>query len=233
MKALIQAGGLGTRLHPITYEIPKPLLPVKKKPIVNHLIEFFDRYGVGEIAVLASRLHDEDFDRWKKAWADSLPFGKVSIFFEDAPRGTFGGLEFLRSWLGNEPFFMTNADDLKSFDLQEILRFHKAQNVHATISLIEVPDPSRYGVPIMDGHKIHTFLEKPENPPSNFINAGLYVLEPEVFSYADFSQDQVSIERDVFPKLAAEGKLAGFKIVDGKWFDCGTLEGWERAMKEW
>jgi mannose-1-phosphate guanylyltransferase len=233
MKVVIQAGGLGTRLRPITYEIPKPLLPVKKKPIVNHLIEFFLRHGVEEIGILANRLHEEDFERWRKAWSEELPNGKISIFFEEKPRGTFGGLEPLRGWLGKEPFFMTNADELKEFDLRDMLNFHRDEDALATIALVEVPDARSKGVPIREGNKITAFLEKPENPPHNLISAGTYLLEPEVLAYADFSQDQVMIETDIFPKLAAAGKLCGYEVKNGRWYDCGTLENWERAMKEW
>ncbi|MEK7110425.1 MAG: sugar phosphate nucleotidyltransferase, partial [Patescibacteria group bacterium] len=99
--------------------------------------------------------------------------------------------------------------------------------------LVEVPHPSEYGVPVMDGHNIKQFLEKPTEPPSNFISSGLYMLEPEVFKHADFSQPIVMIEHDIFPKLAAEGKLYGFKPPNARWYDCGTLERWERAIKEW
>ncbi len=233
MKAVIQAGGLGTRLRPITYEIPKPLLPVKKKPIVNHLIEFLLRHGVEDIGLVASKLHEEDFERWKKTWSDSLPTGKVSIFFEEKPRGTFGGLELLRDWLGRSRFFMTNADDLKDFDLRDMESFHSAEKPLATIALVEVPDARVKGVPIREGAKITAFLEKPENPPHNFVSSGSYILEPEVLDYADFVQEQVSIERDIFPKLATEGKLAGYEIKNGRFYDCDTLEKWERTIKEW
>jgi mannose-1-phosphate guanylyltransferase len=230
MKAVIQAGGMGTRLRPITYEIPKPLLPVRKRPIVNHLIDMFLRGGVEEVALLISADHAEDFRRWRKAWDDVK--GEISIFIEEKPRGTFGGLELLRGWLGQDPFFMSNADDLKEIDLRHMLAFHDGQGGLATIALASVPDPHNYGVPVMEGAVIRQFLEKPAEPPCNLINAGVYVLEPEVMDLADFSQPQISIERDIFPGLASRGKLMGYEM-SGRWFDCGNLERWEQAMKGW
>ncbi len=233
MKAVILVGGLGTRLRPITYEIPKPLVPVKKRPIVNHLIDFFRKHGADEVGLLAGRMHEEDFKRWQKAWSDELPPGKISIFYEEKPRGTFGGMELLKNWLGREPFFMTNGDDLKDFDLGAMRDVHRREGALGTIALVEVPGIRGKGVPIRQGNKITEFLEKPENPPHDFISSGTYILEPEVLDYADFDQEQVMIEKDIFPKLAAEGKLAGYEIKNGRWYDCGTLEKWEQAMKEW
>jgi NDP-sugar pyrophosphorylase family protein len=231
MKAVILAGGAGSRLQPITNEIPKPLLPVKKKPIINYLIELLRSHGVGDIGILVSRAHEEDFQRWQKQWGETL--SPVALFYEETPRGTFGGLQQLQEWLGGSPFILSNADELKDFDLTSLMRFHEAHKPVGTIALVEVPDAHEYGVPVLEGDTIRAFLEKPQNPPSNFISSGLYVLEPEVFSHADFSKDKVMIETDVFPRLTKEGKLLGFKMQDARWFDCGNLERWEKAMKEW
>jgi len=233
MKAVILAGGLGTRLRPVTYEIPKPLVPVQKKPILNHLIEWALAGGAEAVAVLAARAHQPDFERWRKAWHGELPFEKVSIFYEETPRGTFGGMELLRDWLGENTFLLTNGDDLKVLDLPAMQELHEREGGIGTVALVEVPDARSKGVPVREGNRIREFLEKPENPPSNFINAGVYLLEPEIFEHADFSKDQVSIEKDVFPKLAAAGRLYAFEMNSGRWYDCGTLENWEKAIKEW
>lgn len=233
MKAVILAGGAGTRLRPVTYEIPKPLVPVRKKPILNHLIEFLAKHGVDDVAVLISKAHADDFKRWQKAWADELPHRKVSIFAEDFPRGTFGGLERLREWIGNEPFVLSNGDELKDFDLSALKDFHASQKgALGTIALVRVEKPQEYGVPVMEETRIREFLEKPQNPPSNFVSSGIYVLDPEIFVYADFSKPVLMIEKDIFPRVAKEGKLHGVKL-EGRWFDCGTLERWEKAMQEW
>jgi len=233
MKAVILAGGQGTRLRPVTYEIPKPLITIRKKPIVNHLIELFHRHGISEVALLVSRDHAADFSRWQKAWKDELPYDQVSIFLEDSPSGTFGWLKHLREWLGNEKFILSNGDELKDFDLTALASFHETHAPHATIALVEVPNPQEYGVPVMEEHRIREFLEKPQNPPSQFISSGLYILEPTVFDYADPTKDFLMIEKDIFPKVAAAGKLHGLRMQPSRWYDCGNLERWEKAIKEW
>ncbi len=233
MKGVILAGGLGTRLHPITLEIPKSLLTVKKKPIINYLIDLFFRYGVKNTTILINEKNKEDFDWWRKRYGSALP-GGLNIKAEGKLRGTFGGLESLQREL-SETFLLTNGDEIKDFNLNELVKFHKnnPSKPFATIALVEVPNPSDYGVPVMAGDRIKEFLEKPKNSPSKFISSGLYVLEPGVFKYADWSKEFLMIEKDIFPKLAADGKLCGYKIKNGRWQDCGNFERWEKAIKEW
>ena len=232
MKAVILAGGLGTRLRPVTYEIPKPLVTVKKKPIINHLIDLFERHNISEIGVLISRAHEDDFKKWREIWKNAMPDEKVEIFYEETPRGTFGGMEPVKDWLDSEKFFFSNGDELKDFDLNDLKKAHETHDGIATIALVEVPNPGEYGVPVLENKKIVEFLNKPANPPSNFISSGLYILEPAIFNHADFSKDCLMIEHDIFTVLAKEGKLFGHK-VSGRWYDCGTLERWEKAIKEW
>ncbi|MEK7507755.1 MAG: nucleotidyltransferase family protein, partial [Patescibacteria group bacterium] len=175
MKAIILAGGLGTRLRPITYEIPKPLITVKKKPIINHLIHLFFRHGITDIAVLASEAHREDFLKWHEYSNPDLSQGNITIFFETKPRGTFGGMKLLLEWLGGEKFILSNGDELKDFDLKKLGEFHITHKPVGTIALVQVPNPSEYGVPVLEDHKIREFLEKPKNPPTDFISSGLYI----------------------------------------------------------
>lgn len=233
IKVIIQAGGRGTRLHPVTLEIPKPLLTVKRRPILNHLLDFFISNGVRESYVVINHNHKEDFEWWKKRYKGELP--KVLEFVvEPEPLGTFGGLKYISHKL-NSKFILSNGDELKRFDLKDFVRAHEENKNKplATIALVKVPNPSDYGVPVLKGDKVIEFLEKPVNPPSNFISSGLYILEPEIFDYADFSRGFVMIEKDIFPKLAADGKLAGYKAKNSAWYDCGTFPRWEKAIKEW
>ncbi len=234
MKAVILVGGMGTRLRPITFEIPKPLVPVRKKPIVNHRIGHLADNGITAVALLASRAHFDDFRRWKKAWEDELPQGvSVDIFYEEKPRGTFGGFELLREWIGTEPFVMMNGDDLCEMDIREMVAFHKRGGALATLALTELDDVREKGVPVMEGDRIVDFLEKPQDMRAGFINAGIYVLDPAVFGYADFTKENLMIEKDIFPRLAAAGKLQGYKARKMRWYDCGTMAGWEKAIREW
>ncbi|MDO8584821.1 MAG: nucleotidyltransferase family protein [bacterium] len=233
MKAIILAGGSGTRLLPVTLEIPKPLLTVRRKPILNYLIEFFAKHGVTDTTVVIHKDHAEDYEWWKKRYRKELP-KRLNIFAEPKPLGTFGGMKYLKPKL-NAPFILSNGDELKDFDLTDFIRAHRENPAHpvATIALVKVPNPSQYGVPVMSDTRITEFLEKPANPPSSYVSSGIYILDPEVFQYADFKKGFLMIEKDVFPRLAAAGKLAGYKIKNGRWFDCGTLPRWEKAIREW
>lgn len=225
-KAVILAGGKGTRLYPVTKEIPKPLLPVKKKPIINYLVDLFFSQGVKDIAVLISKDFREDFDWWKKRY-----YPKIKLVEERKPLGTFGGLCFLKDWISNNLFFLTNGDELKKIDLIEMSKFHQKLKTPATIALVKVPDPEHYGVVICKNGKVERFLEKPKKPPSKYINSGLYLFSPEIFNYHPGPKFLMT-ETDLFPKLAQEKKLAGFKFR-GKWLDCGNWERYEKALREW
>lgn len=232
MKALILAGGLGTRLRPVTYEIPKPLITVKKKPILNHLIQLFVANGVDDIAVLINKDHKEDYIWWLKRYKKELP--KVKLHFEEKPMGTFGGVKLLKRHF-QEHFVLSNGDELKDLNLKKMIEFHKSHksNPVATIALTQVADPSIYGVPVMEGDHISEFLEKPENPQTNYVSSGIYIVSPKIFGYAPKDKEFLMIEKDIFPKLAAEKKLLGYKAKNYRWFPCDNLERWEAAIEHW
>jgi len=225
-KALILAGGKGTRLKPITDEIPKPLLPLQGKPIIQHTIDLLKKHGITEIYLSIGHMGD----KIKEYFGDGSRFGTNIIYIEEKePMGTAGPLKLAKEYL-TETFLMCNADELKNIDLTDMYLFHKAQGAKATIALTTVPDPSHYGVARLQGNKILEFIEKPKDPPSNLINAGLYILEPEVVDMVPkgFSM----IEKDVFPKIATEGQLYGYSFT-GQWMDTGTMERYAQALKEW
>lgn len=226
-KAIILAGGKGTRLYPVTKSIPKPLLPLGKKPILNYLVDLFLKYGVQDIGLLINKDYAEDFEWWKKRF---YPNENIAFFIEEEPLGTFGGLHFVKDWIGDNPFFLSNGDEIKEVDLDEMASFHDSKGGVGTLGLVEVPNPQDYGVVVCNSDAVKQFLEKPQNPPSNFINSGLYALNPSIFEYHQgpvFSM----IEKDIFPKLAEEGKLMAFKGMR-KWMDCGTWERYEKALEE-
>ena len=231
MKALILAGGKGTRLYPVTLETPKPLLTVRKKPIINYLVELFLEQGMHDIGVMINTEHKDDFAWWYKRWWDDYP---IRFFEETEPMGTFGGIVGAAHWLRADPaFFVTNGDELKRVDLKAMRTFHDEHQGSATIALVEVPRPQDYGVAVMDGMRIKDFLEKPQNPPSKLVSSGLYLFTPEIFDYYNFSTFKPAmVEQDLFPKLAEEGRLYGFPY-EGAWHDCGTFERWNEAIKNW
>ncbi len=233
-KAIILAGGKGTRLYPMTYEIPKPLLPVKRKPIINYLVDLFFKQGVKEIAISIDKNFREEFDWWKKRYYPSAGSGralKIKFSEENKLLGTFGGLFYLKKWIGKSSFFLTNGDELKKINLKKMAQFHNQRLVLGTLALVKVPNPQDYGVVICKRGIIQEFIEKPKKPPTNYINSGLYLFSSEILRNHPGPKFTM-VETDIFPKLAKEEKLAGFKF-NGKWMDTGTFERYERAIKNW
>jgi NDP-sugar pyrophosphorylase family protein len=227
-KAVILAGGAGTRLYPITKILPKPLLPVNKKPILNYLVDLFHSYRIKEIAVLVNKDFKENFEWWKKKYYFK---SKIQIFEEEKPLGTFGGLYLLKKWVSGRPFFLSNGDELKKINLFKMESFHQKLQTLATIALVKVPNPQDYGVVVCKEGLVREFLEKPKDPPTSYISSGLYLLSPEIFNYHSGPKFSM-IEKNIFPKLAKENKLSGFKF-HGQWMDCGTWERYEKAIKNW
>jgi NDP-sugar pyrophosphorylase family protein len=226
--AIILAGGKGERLQPITYEIPKPLMLVHDKTLLEHAFDLFKKYGIKNI-ILAIGYKGYKI---KEAIGNGKRFGvNVTYTEEDKPLGTAGPIKLAQSML-TDTFIACNADELKEFDLSDMYAFHKENKALATVALTTVEDPSRYGVAKMQGNRILEFIEKPKKSeaPSNLINAGLYILEPEVIQY--IGDGYSMLEKDVFPKLAKEGKLYGYPFT-GQWLNTGTLELYEKAIKNW
>lgn len=226
--AFILAGGKGTRLKPITNEIPKPLVPLHDKPILQHTLDLFKKHGITEIIISIGYKGE----KIKEYFGNGKRFGvNIQYVEETEPLGTAGPLNLAREYL-TDTFVMCNADELKNIDLNEMYLFHKENGAAATLALTTVADPSQYGVAKLMGSKIQEFIEKPApgTAPSNLINAGLYIIEPSVLDL--IPKGASSIEREVFPKIAVDGKLFGFPF-SGQWFDTGTLERYEDAMAKW
>ena len=229
MKAVILAGGEGARLRPITYEIPKPLIPVKKKTIVEHLIELLERYDITDIGVLISAEHEPDYKRWHAR----KDLHRIELFTEPRPHGTFGWLKHLRGWLGDNSFAVINGDTLLDIDLHALRDAHEKHAPVATLALVHTDDANARGIVTMDGDHITDFTYKKEESAPSIISAGCVIFYPDVFAYADPAQEHVMIEDDILPKLVREKKLVGVEMKEGRCYDCGTLARWEKAIKEW
>ncbi len=227
-KAVILCGGVGTRLRPITYEIPKSLIPVHDRTLIEHLLDLFRKFGIHDI-LLSVGYKKEKIMQY---FGNGERFGvKISYIEEDEPLGTAGPLKKARHLLTNT-FIVTNGDELKDVNLEELYSTHKENNAAATIALTKVSDPSQYGVVELKGSQILRFVEKPplDKAPSNLINSGLYILEPSII---DIIPDGFAmLERDVFPRIAENGKLYGYHFT-GQWFDTGTFERYEIALMQW
>ncbi len=226
--AVILAGGKGTRLRPITYEIPKPLMPVQGKTLTEHLFDLFKKYNITNITLAVGYMKE----KIKNHFSDGSKFGiRLDYVEENIPLGTAGPLRLLKKKLKSS-FIVSNGDELKDVNIPEMYQVHKANNALCTIALTTVEDTSHYGVARLGGSKILEFVEKPKKneAPSNLISAGFYIIEPEVISLipSGFSM----LEKDVFPKLAKDGRLFGYPF-SGQWFDTGNMERYEKALKNW
>ena len=226
-KGIIISGGWGTRLRPLTCTLPKPLIPIVNKPVLERQILLLKSAGVTDIILAVSVMADV----LKNYFKDGTDLG-VNIQYTDEkhPMGTAGAIKLAEDYLKDDNFFMLNGDVILNFDFKHLLKAHENNKGLGLIGGKTVEDPSRYGVLIVEeiSNRIIKFLEKDEyNPPGgNYvpmpINAGVYLLEPDVFDYIEVGKKR-SIERDVFPKLASEGKLFYYPIP-GIWKDIGKPE---------
>lgn len=229
-KAFILAGGKGTRLRPITYEIPKPMVPIQGRPLLEHTIEFLKKYDIRDIILSIGFLGD----KIREYFGNGSKFGvKISYIDETEPTGTAGPLRLAAPHLKDNHFVMINGDNLFNLDLTNMIRTHFENNCKASIALASVSDPTRYGVARLKGQMITEWKEKPklEDAPSNLINAGVYLLSPEVLNLVPNKVFSM-IETEVFPELIKQDQLYGY-VMEGQWLPAGTPDEYEKAIKEW
>lgn len=227
-KAVILAGGKGTRLRPLTNTIPKALLPVHGKTLTEHLFDLFLKYDITEIVLSVGHLKEKIMDYF----GDGKRFGvHITYIEEKEPLGTAGPLLLAKEYL-RETFIACNGDELKEIDIAEMAKVHNNHKALATLALTSVQDPQHYGVAKLHGNRILMFVEKPApgTEPSKLINSGFYIMEPEVLNY--IPEGFAMLETNVFPQLANDGKLFGYPF-HGQWFDTGTMERYERAKQHW
>lgn len=223
VKAVILAGGFGTRLRPLTNLIPKPLVPIAGIPLIQRIMNTLPP-SVEEV-IVAAGYRAGDIESYFKTRDHGVA---VKVVTEHRPLGTAGALWNLRNSL-DSTFFVLNGDVLNSLSLEKMQAFHEERGALATISLWEVADPSAFGiVRLKDGSEIAEFKEKPtrEEAFSNLINAGTYIMGPGIFEH--MNHENFSLEREIFPKLT-DGMLHGFSF-DGYWIDCGSREMFLRAQ---
>lgn len=217
MQALILAGGEGTRLRPLTYTVPKPVLPLAGRPHVAYVIDWLQRHGVDDVVVSCGFLAEG----MRKALAELEPGVEIRYAEEPDARGTAGAIRFAEDMLGDR-FLVLNGDVLCDLDLTALIAQHDRTGARTTIALYPVPDPTGYGlVRRRDDGEITEFLEKPEpeQVDTDEINAGAYLLERSVLDRIPPDR-AVSIEREVFPELIGDG-LFGIRL-EGYWIDIGT-----------
>lgn len=228
MKAVLMAGGSGTRLRPLTCDLPKPMVPIVNKPIIEHIIDLLKRHHYHEIYVTLFYLPHliQDYLR------DGTNLG-VNIHYaleEEGPLGTAGCVKNIQEYL-NETFLVISGDSLTDFDLSQALRFHREKNSKATIVLTRVENPLEYGVVITDEQgRIQRFLEKPSSSEvfSDTINTGIYVLEPELLDLLPPHQEK-DFSKDLFPLILEKGLPMYGYVAEGYWCDIGNLTTYRQA----
>ncbi len=227
MKALVLAGGFGTRLRPLSCTRPKMLFPLANEAMLDWTLKNLSDRGVDTV-ILAVNYMAEALVRYFGPTKFDLG---IIYSREDRPLGTGGPIKKAADLLvDDDPFLVLNGDIISDIDYSHLVEYHKKKGGLATIALMRVPDPSRYGAVEMDSDdRVTRFVEKPEKgmAPSNLINAGVYVLEKEVLDYIPDGR-RVSTENEVFPILAKEGKLYGYE-ARGLWVDIGVPEAYLEA----
>jgi mannose-1-phosphate guanylyltransferase len=227
MQAIVLVGGEGTRLRPLTAEVPKPALTLVDRPFLAYVVEWLARHGVDEVVLACGFLPDV----LREALGGEEHGGaRLTYVVEPRPRGTAGAIRFAAEALGErleERFLALNGDVLTDLDLGALLRAHEERGARATIALHPVEDSAAFGLVRRgaDG-AVEEFAEKTGEPVPGEVNAGAYVLERSVLDLIPAGRE-VSIEREVFPRLVGEG--LGALVLEGYWMDIGTPQRYLQA----
>jgi mannose-1-phosphate guanylyltransferase len=223
MDAVILVGGGGTRLRPLTYAVPKPLIPVFNQPLIARIIAHLARHGVDRVVLAASAAEP----RLEAVLGSGAQLGvRLSYCYETQPLGS--GLAVKQAARGfDSAFFVCNGDIITDLDLSAMLQRHRERHATLSISLAAVDDPTSYGVAeLAEADRITRFVEKParEEAPSAWANAGTWIFEPEVLDHISDEKMDGSLERLVFPSLIADGFVVQGFPSDAYWIDVGTSE---------
>ena len=225
---MVLAAGVGSRLDPLTADIPKPLVPVANMPVMQHLLQLLHRHNFTQVVANLHYLPQ----KLVEYFGDGSRYDvDLQFRLEEKLSGDAGGVRFCRDFLEGGTFVVLMGDLLTDIDLSYVLAKHKEKGALASIALKQVEDVSRFGVALLDENQmIKGFQEKPkkEEALSNLASTGVYILEPEVFNYIPKEGDY-GFGRQLFPRLVAEGlPVAGIE-VETYWSDVGTIEQYCRS----
>ncbi len=230
MKAVIMAGGAGSRLRPMTLERPKPMIPIINKPVIGHALDLLKRHNITEVIITVQYLADliQDF------FGDGSSFGmQIHYSVEETPLGTAGSVKNAQEYL-DDTFLVISGDALTDFDLTKLIEYHKSKDTLVTLTLYNLADPVDYGVISLNAEgQITRFQEKPSRGSimSDYVNTGIYVLEPDVF---DFFEPNTPFDfgHDLFPMLHQQGYPIYGHISEGYWCDVGNITEYMRATAD-
>lgn len=231
MRAVLMAGGSGTRLRPLTCDLPKPMVPVLNRPMAEHIVNLLKRHNIREIIATLHYLPDIMRDYF----GDGSEFGVQMTYAveEDQPLGTAGCVKNVEELL-DDTFLVISGDSMTDFDLSSAIEFHKKKQSKATLVLARVPNPVEFGVVITDeNHHIQRFLEKPSSSEifSDTVNTGTYILEPEVLKYLP-ANEECDFSKDLFPLLLEKGEPIYGYVSEQYWCDVGHLEAYRESQYE-
>lgn len=230
MKAVIMAGGKGTRLRPLTSNQPKPMIPIANKPCMEHIVNLLKRHGFEDILVTVGFMPEaiQDYFGDGSDWEVNIEYS-----VEDEPMGTAGSVKLAEDRL-SERFVVVSGDALTDADLAKAVAFHEDRGAEATLVLQEVDDPSEFGIVIVDDEgRVERFLEKPdpEEVFSYTANTGIYVLEPSVLEDIP-AGEEYDFSDDLFPKLLdADRPVYGYVTEKPYWEDIGNIGQYMDAQK--
>lgn len=230
MKAIIMAGGSGTRLRPLTVSLPKPMIPFFGRPVMEYAVKLLKHHGILEIGTTLQYHPDKIINYFE----DGSKFGvKIQHFVEDRPLGTAGSVKNAKAFL-DQTFIVLSGDGITNADLTKAVQFHKQKGSKVTIVLKEVEIPIEYGIVLTDEEgRIQRFFEKPSWSEvfSNLANTGIYIIEPEILDYIEDGKP-FDFSKDLFPKLLKEKiPMFGFKM-DGYWCDIGDVGSYIKAHRD-
>ena len=232
MRAVVMAGGEGTRLRPLTTDVPKPLLPVVGEPILGHVLRLLNRHGIGEAVVTVAYLAGSI----RSYFGDGSEYGvKLTYATETVPLGTAGSVRNAEQGLrGEDAFLVVSGDALTDIDLGELIAFHRRTDAVVTVALARKPNVVEFGNVITgeDG-RIERFIEKPTwgQVFSDTVNTGIYVIRPEVLDLIE-PDEVVDWSSDVFPKLLADGQPLFGYVSDAYWEDVGTINSYLTVQRD-
>lgn len=228
MRALILAGGLGTRLKSVVQDLPKPMAPIQNRPFLEYLLDFWTEQGVTDFTLLTCHLADKIESHFKGRYKGHV----LQRIQEPYPLGTGGALLYALDQMGHdEDIIMVNGDTYFDLDFQKMLRFHRDKDSDLTLGLREVQFNDRYsGIQLGEDHQIKFFAKRSNDSSHLLINAGVYILKPSLFKRSDFVVgEKYSLEDDFFPKLIETNSVYGYQ-ADGRFIDIGIPKDYARAQ---
>ena len=230
MKAVIMAGGKGTRLRPLTSRQPKPMVSIVNTPCMEHIVNLLKDHGFEDILATLEFMPEVI----QEYFGDGTGWGvRMEYSVEEEPLGTAGSVKFAEAWL-TERFVVISGDALTDVDLESAVAFHEERGAEATLVLKEVDDPSEFGIVVVeDDGRVSGFLEKPDEEEvfSHTANTGMYILEPSVLNDIPEGQEYDFAE-ELFPKLLEEGRPMYGYVMEGYWEDIGNIEQYMSAQKD-